>query len=68
MKPMSLVMGWHSYKKDLEREYITLTSRYGHRVEGLKSNFWKLLHTPQMPIYRKNEHLAVAAERDCQKP
>jgi hypothetical protein len=35
MKPMSLVMGWHSYKKDLEREYVTLTSRYGHRVEGL---------------------------------
>ncbi len=35
MKPMSLVMGWHSYKKDLEREFVTLTSHYGHRVEGL---------------------------------
>ena len=35
MKPMSMVMGWHSYRKDLEREYVTLTSHYGHRVEGL---------------------------------
>jgi len=25
MKPMSLVMGWHSYAKDLEREYEILT-------------------------------------------
>lgn len=35
MKPMSLVMGWHSYAKDLEREYVTLTSNFGLRVEGL---------------------------------
>jgi hypothetical protein len=37
MKPMSMVMGWHSYKKDLEEEHVALTSRYGHRVEGLNS-------------------------------
>jgi hypothetical protein len=35
MKPMSMVMGWHSYAKDLEREFVTLTSKFGHRVEGL---------------------------------
>jgi hypothetical protein len=35
MKPMSMVLGWHSYGKDLEREFVTLTSHYGHRVEGL---------------------------------
>jgi hypothetical protein len=35
MKPMSLVMGWHSYAKDLEREHLKLTSSFGFRVEGL---------------------------------
>jgi len=35
MKPMSMVMGWHSYAKDLEREFVALTSSFGHRVEGL---------------------------------
>lgn len=37
MEPMSMVMGWHSYAKDLEREFVTLTSTFGHRVEGLNS-------------------------------
>jgi len=35
MNPMCMVMGWHSYKKDMEREHVSLTSSYGHRVEGL---------------------------------
>lgn len=35
MHPMSLVFGWHSYAKDKERDHVTLTSSYGHRVEGL---------------------------------
>lgn len=35
MKPFSLVFGWHSYKKDKERDHVTLTSSYGLRVEGL---------------------------------
>ncbi len=35
MAPNSLVMGWHSYKKDKERDHVTLASSYGHRVEGL---------------------------------
>lgn len=37
MKPMSMVMGWHSYQKDLEEDHVALSSRYGHRVEGLHS-------------------------------
>ena len=35
MTPMSLVMGWHSYAKDKERDHVKLTSNYGHTVEGL---------------------------------
>ncbi len=35
MNSTSLVMGWHSYGKDLERDHVTLVSHYGHRVEGL---------------------------------
>jgi len=35
MKPYSFVFGWHSYKKDKERDHVTLTSSYGLRVEGL---------------------------------
>jgi len=35
MNPMSLVMGWHSYKKDLEAQHVALASHYGLRVEGL---------------------------------
>ncbi|MBD3386657.1 hypothetical protein GF407_17270 [candidate division KSB1 bacterium] len=37
MKPMSLVMGWHSYAKDKERDHLKLTSSYGHVVEGLNT-------------------------------
>ena len=37
MEPMSMVMGWHSYVKDKERDHVKLTSSYGHRVEGLHS-------------------------------
>lgn len=37
MTPMSLVMGWHSYAKDKERDHVKLTSNYGHTVEGLHS-------------------------------
>lgn len=35
MKPGSIVMGWHSYAKDRERDHVKLTSKYGHVVEGL---------------------------------
>jgi hypothetical protein len=61
MKPMSMVMGWHSYAKDLEREHVTLTSRYGHRVEGLHT-LPNLSFSAQVPVtpgytYRNNHHV-----------
>jgi hypothetical protein len=39
MKPLtSFVLGWHSYAKDLEQQYITLISKHVLRQEGL--NTW----------------------------
>lgn len=35
MKPFSMVMGWHSYKKDLEETFVALLSKYALRMEGL---------------------------------
>jgi hypothetical protein len=35
MKPFGMVFGWHSYKKDLEEEWVRLTSSCALRVEGL---------------------------------
>jgi len=35
MKPRSIVMGWHSYAKDKERDYVRLASQHTLRVEGL---------------------------------
>ena len=32
---MSLVMGWHSYRKDKEAQHVRLASNYALRVEGL---------------------------------
>jgi hypothetical protein len=37
MKPLSMVMGWHSYAKDKERDFVKLTSNYALRVEGLNT-------------------------------
>lgn len=58
MKPMSMVMGWHSYKKDLEEEHLTLSSKYGHRVEGLHSlpnlSFSSQITTSPGFVYRNN--------------
>jgi hypothetical protein len=61
MKPMSMVMGWHSYAKDLEREHVTLTSSFGHRVEGLNT-LPNLSFSAQIPVspgftYRNNHHV-----------
>jgi hypothetical protein len=61
MKPMSMVMGWHSYKKDLEEEHVSLTSSFGHRVEGLNSlpNLTFSAQVPATPgfVYRNNHHV-----------
>jgi hypothetical protein len=62
MKPMSMVMGWHSYAKDLEREFVKLTSTYGHRVEGLHTlpnlSFSAQVSASQGFVY-KNNHTIV---------
>gem|GEM_PF-130487 len=61
MKPMSMVMGWHSYKKDLEEEHVGLTSQFGHRVEGLNS-LPNLSFSSQIPVspgfvFKNNHHI-----------
>jgi len=59
LKPYSLVLGWHSYKKDKERNYVTLTSHYALRVLGLNT-FPNLSFTSQVPVTEgftfKNHH------------
>ncbi len=61
MKPMSMVMGWHSYAKDLERDHVKLTSTYGHRVEGLNTvpNVSFSAQIPPSPgyVFRNNHHV-----------
>jgi hypothetical protein len=58
---MSMVMGWHSYAKDLEEEFVTLTSSYGHRVEGLNTlpNLTFSAGIPVSPgfVFRNNHHV-----------
>ncbi len=59
MKPLALVMGWHSYKKDLEETFVTLTSRFGLRMEGLHTlpNMSFMGHVPLTPGFRfRNNH------------
>lgn len=62
MKPLSMVMGWHSYAKDLERNYVTLASKYALRVEGLNT-FPNLSFTSRTPPSQdftfKNNHNLV---------
>jgi hypothetical protein len=59
MKPLSQVMGWHSYKKDLEEEWVTLTSSYALTVDGLHNlpNTSFLYRVPPTPGFKfKNNH------------
>jgi len=59
MKPMSIVMGWHSYKKDSEAQHVTLASNYALRVEGLHTlpNMSFNHQIPVTPGFRfKNNH------------
>jgi len=62
MNPMSMVMGWHSYAKDLEREHVKLVSSHGHRVEGLHTlpNLSFSSQVPPTPGFQfKNKHNIV---------
>jgi hypothetical protein len=59
MKPLSQVMGWHSYKKDLEEEWVTLTSSFALTVDGLNTlpNTSFLYQIPLSPGFKfKNNH------------
>jgi hypothetical protein len=59
MKPLSLVMGWHSYKKDLEEEWTSVTSSHALTIEGLHSlpNISFLNKVPATPGFQyKNHH------------
>lgn len=61
MKPYSMVMGWHSYAKDLEEEHVELTSSFGHRVEGLNT-LPNLSFSAQIPVspgftFQNNHHV-----------
>lgn len=62
MKPLSMVMGWHSYAKDLERDFVKLTSSYALRVEGLNTlpNMSFSYQVPASPGFKfKNNHHVV---------
>jgi hypothetical protein len=58
MKPLSHVVGWHSYKKDLEEEWVSLTSSYALTVDGLNSlpNMSFLFNIPPSPGFRFTNH------------
>ncbi len=61
MKPFGMVFGWHSYKKDLEEEWVRLTSSYALRVEGLHTlpNLSFSSQVPATPgfVFKNNHHL-----------
>ncbi len=59
MKPYSMVMGWHSYKKDLEETFVALLSKYTLRMEGLHTlpNMSFKSKVPLEPGFKfKNNH------------
>jgi hypothetical protein len=61
MNPFSFAFGWHSYKKDLEEQWVALTSSYTLRVEGLHSlpNMSFISQVPATPGFKyKNNHQA----------
>ncbi|MBN1938588.1 MAG: hypothetical protein JW843_03315, partial [Candidatus Aminicenantes bacterium] len=61
MNPLAMVMGWHSYKKDQERDHVRLVSSHGLRVEGLHTlpNLSFGHHVPAVPgfVYRNHHNL-----------
>ncbi len=65
MNPMSMVMGWHSYKKDLERDHVSLASSYGLRVEGLHTlpNLSFSHHVPATPGFVYHNHHNIEPDR-----
>lgn len=64
MEPWSFVLGWHSYGKDLEGQYITQMSRHTLRQEGLNTfpNMSFLTHIKLRDGYRFENHHNVALD------
>ncbi len=66
MKPLSLVMGWHSYAKDKERDFVRLASHHVLRVEGLHTlpnmSFSSLTPASKGFVW-KNNHNVVAGRK-----
>ena len=66
MKPLGQVWGWHSYKKDLEEQMITLASSYGLTSDGLNTmpNTSFLIHVPVSPGFKfKNNHNIIPGKK-----
>ena len=66
MKPLSQVMGWHSYKKDREEEWVTVTSSYALTVDGLHTlpNTSFLCQVPPTPGFTfRNNHTIVPGKK-----
>ncbi|MGA7305705.1 MAG: GxGYxYP domain-containing protein, partial [Rhodothermales bacterium] len=64
MNPWAFVLGWHSYGKDLEGQYITQMSRHTLRQEGLNTfpNMSFLTHIKLREGYRFKNHHNVAPD------
>lgn len=59
IRPLGYVMGWHSYKKDYEEEWVTVTSEFALTVDGLNSlpNTSFLRNVPASPGFTfRNRH------------
>jgi hypothetical protein len=59
MKPLSHMVGWHSYKKDWEEEFTTLASSFGITTDGLNTlpDISFMCKVPLTPGYEfKNNH------------
>ncbi len=66
MNRMAMLMGWHSYAKDKERDYTKLASHYVLRVEGLHSmpNLSFSSTLPPLPGFQfKNHHNLTAGKK-----
>ena len=65
-KPYTMVMGWHSYAKDKERDFVKLASHYALRVEGLNTlpNMSFTSQIPPTPGFKfKNHHNIVPGKK-----
>ncbi len=69
--PTSTVIGWHSYGKDTEGQYTTLTGNLGLKMEGLH-NLPNVSYTCQIPLtpdfkFTNNHNVAPDAKLQAEK-